>query len=172
MENQLEFFIKIWDSFANVMRGALLAEAAKGPLTFARAKMILAKESLSWQNDFATTGRWLSEFQKLDERKGKEIRRILTQDMKFFEEKMPTDNKSAKFIGAMGGGFIGYGVASATEMGMTGTAITTLLPMAVCFVGGNIYAATRNQRSLTNVIDAYCMQLDTYKLSVIAILNA
>ena len=67
MENQLEFFLKIWESFENVVRGALIAEANKNPLTYARAKMVLAKETLSWQNDFASAGHWLSEYEKSEE---------------------------------------------------------------------------------------------------------
>lgn len=172
MENQVELFTRTWESFITVVRGALIGEAAKETLTFARAQMVLARESLAWQNDFASAGNWLNELQKEDERKGREVRRILTEDMKFKEEKTPSNMKSAKFIGAIGGGSVGYGIAAATEMGTVGTIVTTLLPMAACYVGGNIYASSRNRASLTAVIDAYCSQLETYKSSVIAILNA
>lgn len=172
MENQLETFEKIWDSFYNSVKGALISESEKEPLTFSRAKMILAKECINWQNDFTTSGRWLSELQKIDEKKGKEIRRILTEDMCFTEEKTPSKIKSAKFIGAVGGGALGYGIASATEFGTVATTITTLIPMAACYIGGNIYANQRNLNSFNNTIAAYCSQLEKFKNSVIAILNA
>lgn len=172
MENQLELFLKTWNSFENVVRGALIAEAKSNPLTFARAKMVLAKETLSWQNDFASTGCWLSEYQKNDERKGKEIRRILTEDMSFTEEKTPASLKSVKFIGAVGGGAVGYGIAHATGLGVIGTIASTVIPMAACFIGGNVYATSKNQNSMRNVIDAYCSQLESYKDAVVAILNA
>lgn len=172
MENQLETFEKIWDSFLNSVKGALIAESEKEPLTFSRAKMILDRESVNWQNDFTTSGRWLSDLQKSDEKKGKEIRRILTEDMCFTEEKTPSKIKSPKFIGAVGGGALGYGIASAAELGTIATAITTLVPMAACYIGGNIYANQRNLNSFNNIIAAYCSQLDKFKHSVIAILNA
>lgn len=172
MENQLETFEKIWDSFLNSVKGALIAESEKEPLTFPRAKMILAEKSINWQNDYTTSGRWLSELQKLDARKGKEIRRILTEDMCFTEEKTPSKIKSPKFIGAVGGGALGYGIASAAELGTIATAITTLVPMVACYIGGNIYENQRNLNSFNNTIAAYCSQLDKFKHSVIAILNA
>lgn len=172
MENQLELFLKIWDSFENVVRGALIAEANKNPLTYARAKMILAKETLSWQNDFASAGHWLGEYQKSDERKGKEIRRILTEDMKFTEEETPKNMNSVKLISAVGGGALGYVIAHIAEFGILGTAASVILPMAACYVGGNVYGTSKHQSSVKHVIDSYCLQLESYKNAVIAILNA
>lgn len=172
MENQLEFFLKIWNSFEDVVRGGLIAEANKNQLTYARAKMILAKEALSWQNDFASAGHWLSEYQKSEEQKGKEIRRILTEDMKFAEEETPKAMKSVKFFSAVGGGAIGYTIAHVAEFGIFGTVASVILPMAVCYVGGNVYGTSKHQNSVKQIIDAYCLQLETYKNSVIAIINA
>lgn len=172
MENQLELFLKTWDSFENVIRGALIAEANKNPLTYVRAKMVLAKETLSWQNDFASAGHWLSEYQKTDERKGKEIRRILTEDMKFTEEKTPQAMKSVKLIGAVGGGAAGYAIAHIADWGILGTATSVVLPMFACYVGGNVYGTSKHQNSVKNIINAYILQLESYKNAVIAILNA
>ena len=172
MENQLELFLKIWESFENVVRGALIAEANKNPLTYARAKMVLAKENLSWQNDFASAGHWLSEYEKSEEQKGKEIRRILTEDMKFTEEATPKSMTSAKFVGAAGGGAIGYAIAHMAEFGLLGTTASVVLPMLACYVGGNVYGTSKHQESVKHVIDSYCLQLEAYKNSVIALLNA
>lgn len=172
MENQLELFLKTWDSFENVVRGALIADAKENPLTYARAKTILAKESLSWQNDFASAGHWLSEYQKVDEQKGKEIRRILTEDMKFNEEKTPKDMKSVKFLSAAGGGVLGYAVSQMADFETLGTVASVVLPMAACYVGGNVYGQSMHQNSVKQTIDAYCQQLESYKDSVIAIINA
>lgn len=172
MNNQLELFLKTWDSFENVVRGALIAEANKNPLTYARAKMVLAKEILSWQNDFASAGHWLSEYQKTDERKGKEIRRIISEDMKFTEEETPKTMKSVKFIGAVGGGAAGYTIAHVAEFGIFGTVASVVLPMAVCYIGGNVYGTSKHQNSVKQIIDAYCLQLEAYKNSAIAIINA
>ena len=172
MENQLELFLKNWDSFENVVKGALLTEASKSSLTFSRAKMVLAKESMAWQNDLASAGFWLSEYQKIDETKGKEIRRILTEDMKFSEEKAPSVLKTPKYIGAIGGAAIGYGIAKVAEWGTCSSTIATVLPMAICFIGGNSFATTKNKNAVNNVIDAYCFQLEAFKNSVVAIINA
>lgn len=172
MENQLELFLKIWDSFENIVRGALIAEANKNPLTYARAKMILSKETLSWQNDFASAGHWLSEYEKSEEQKGKKIRRILTEDMKFTEEATPKTMKSVKFFSAAGGGVIGYAIACAAEYEILGTVASVALPMLACYVGGNVYGASKHQASVTHIIDSYCRQLESYKNSVIALLNA
>ncbi|MCD8235827.1 MAG: hypothetical protein LUD00_04065 [Prevotellaceae bacterium] len=132
----------------------------------------MAKEVLSWQNDFASAGHWLSEYEKSEEQKGKEIRRILTEDMKFTEEETPKSMTSVKFFGAAGGGAIGYAIAHIAEFGIFGTVASVVLPMAVCYVGGNVYGTSKHQDSVKQIIDAYCLQLEAYKNSVIAIINA
>lgn len=172
MENQVEIFIGVWDNFANVVKGGLIAEARKSPLTFSRAEMVLTKEILSWQNSLSLYGSWLENYQKDNARKGQEIRQILTQKIKFYEEASPKTHKFVKFVSAAVGGGLGYGTASFFEANTTGTIFATVIPTAVCFAISNSYVLSLYQKKTDEVIDAYCLQLESFKQSIIAIINA
>lgn len=172
MEKQLELFEKRWESFVNVVRGALSDDAQKEPLTLSRANMVLTKESASWQNDYTSNGRWLVDLKEWDKTKAREVENVLLKEMTFSDEPMPTKSKVPKFIGAIGGGGVGYGIASVLELGTLGTTLSTILPAAACYVGGNMYAETQQKKMIARVLENYCLQLDKYKEAIIAILKA
>lgn len=172
MENLVNQFSELWDSFVISVRGGLRKAAEEGALNFTRAKAILAERSLCWQGDYEAEGRWVNEVIKIDPAKGKQIRKILSQDLEFQPEAEPQTGMMPQAIGAVGGGAVGYGLASALEMGTAGTIAATALPMLAGAIAGNIYAGKRKFAQIDHTIDAYISQLDTYYHSVVALLNA
>lgn len=172
MQNELDKFDGLWQTFIDALKGALRNSAVEGTLDYARAKAILAERTLCWSNDFDSEGRWIASLVKEDPAKGKKIRQILSRDMTLSEESFEKTTILPQAVGGIGGGAIGYGVAHAFGMGTAATIATTVLPLAAGTIAGNIYASRKKSERIEHIINAYASQLDSYYHSVVALLNA
>lgn len=172
MQNELDKFDALWQSFMDAVKGALRKAAVDGTLDYGRAKAILAERALCWQNAYDSEGRWVASVVKEDPEKGKKIRKILSSDMELHEEKLEKPTIMPQAIGGLGAGVIGYGVAHTLGMGTVATIATTALPLAAGAIAGNVYANRRRSEAINQVVNAYADQLQSYYHSVLALLNA
>ena len=60
MDNFVNQFSDLWDSFITSVRGGLRKAAEENALTYGRAKAVLAERALSWQGDYEAEGRWFT----------------------------------------------------------------------------------------------------------------
>lgn len=172
MDNFVNQFSDLWESFITSVRGGLRKAAEENALTYGRAKAVLAERALSWQGDYEAEGRWVNSIVKADPAKGKKVRQILTRDIAFQAEDEPSSSVLPQAIGAIGGGAAGYGIASALNFGTVGTIASTAIPIVAGAIAGNIYAGKQKYAAIDRTIDAYVGQLDSYYHSVIAVINA
>lgn len=172
MQNNLETFNGLWQSFITALKGSLRKLAADRQLDYKHAKAALTEQSLCWKGDYDAEGRWLNSLIKEDDARGKLVKRILTQDMQFCEISVPASNSAGLAIGAAGGGVVGYGIAALVDMTPFGTILTTLVAAALGGVLGRRRDVKSKYNAIEKTINEYASQLDTYYHSVIAALNA
>lgn len=165
-------FNDLWNDFTTVLRGKLRTALASKQLTPERAKSLLTETAMCWSADFEPEGRWVNGIVKDMPEKGTRIRKILVEDMTFEPEKVVETGYLPQIAGGIGGGALGYGIAALCGMGTIGTIATTIIPLGAGAVAGNVYADKKNRAAATALIDAYMAQLDSYRESVLALLNA
>ena len=82
-----EAFKQQWTKFVTKVKGKLIKETKKQALDFELAQQILRDAKDSWASSYEANGRWLSEYNETDYKKGKRIHDILMYDMTFEEQK-------------------------------------------------------------------------------------
>lgn len=172
MENQVEKFSHMWETYKTGVRSRLYTLAESNKLTEATANEVLAEQAQCWQNDYTPEGRWVAELTREDMQRGRQVRKVLAEDQKFNYEEGNSAGSMPTVLGTVGGAVVGLGVASALHMGTVGTIATTAVPAAVGLIGGNIYANKRKDAARKSLVDAYITQLDSFYHSVVALLNA
>ncbi len=165
-------FSDLWTDFTTALRGKLRTALMAKQLTPARAKALLTEAASCWSGDFEPEGRWVNSMVKNAPEKGTRIRKILVEDMTFKPEEEVKGGYGPQITGGVIGGALGYGASLLFGMGTLATIATTVIPLGVGAVGGNIYANKKHSQAKSTLIDAYMAQLDSYRESVLAILNA
>lgn len=172
MQNNLERFDDLWESFITAVKGSLRSAAKEKKLDYKHAQAILAEQKMSWQNDYAAEGKWINDLNEHNQAKAELVRRILVQDMQFSELSKPSSSVTPQIIGAIGGGAIGYGIAAASDFSTLGTVVTTAATLAVGGIVGNNVSYKKKTAVENATINEYASQLDSYYHSVVAALNA
>lgn len=171
MQNELETFNGLWESFATALKGALLDLSKKDELDLDHAQIALAEQIMSWQNDYTTEGRWIKKLISEDEAWGNLVKKILTNDMKFDELPKVQNKRIGTILGAIGGGALGYGVTAAADINSAAIIASTVVATAIGGVVGNGIDNKNKNQAIEKTINGYMEQLDTYYHAVVNALN-
>lgn len=172
MENQVEKFSHLWETYVTGVRSRLQTLAENGKLTETTANEALHECAQCWQNDYEPEGRWVAALSTDDIQRGRQVRKVLAEQQTFTAEQQSGCGAVPQVIGSVGGAAIGFGIASAFHMGTIGLISTTAVATGVGLIGGNRYAVSKQDQARRAVVDAYVHQLDSYYQSVVALLNA
>ena len=166
-----ENFIRVWEEYLTKLKGQLLRQKDDS-LSFDSALSVLREVNASWRSEFDLLGRWLTDYSKFDEEKGKEVSSIIFDDMKFEEIKVTPDTKQKmlKYL-PWAGAALGFGGSFLLKASQTIQAVSTILPLALLFPATKKIKSDFDMQQNRNLITEYLQQLDKYKNTIISIIE-
>lgn len=167
-----ENFLSTWEEYITKLKGLLLRQK-NDSLTIDSASSALNEVNASWRSEYDILGRWLTDFTKFDEEKGKEITSIIFEDIKFEEIKVMSNYKH-KILDILpwAGAALGFGVSHLFKAGQTIQAVLTILPPALLLPATKKAKTDFGIQQSRNLIDEYLSQLDKYKNTIISIIES
>ena len=166
-----ESFEKNWEEFLTKLKGQMLRQKDNN-LTLDLLSSVLKEVLASWRSEYDILGRWLIDYTKQNEQKGKEISVVIFEDMKFEEVKI-ADNSNKKMLDILpwAAAAVGFGASYFLKASQVIQAVATILPPAVLIPLTNNVKNEYAIQKKRNQINDYLTQLDKYKNTIISIIE-
>ena len=169
----VEAFKQHWSKFVTKVKGKLIKESKKQPLDCELAQQVLTDAKEGWGSSYEANGRWLSEYNEQDYKKGKRIHDILLHKMTF--EEIEGKNNILfillyliPLVLAAAGFLIAMCFTASWGIRLTSAAIPAVLSVLTArMIVRNIKANRKKQ-----LIADYLEQLNEYSEQIIDIINS
>ncbi|MDO5297466.1 MAG: hypothetical protein Q4F00_12720 [bacterium] len=181
----LNEFAELWNSFITKFKGQALSQAMQGRITCPALQMILNDLVLDWDSTYKSEGRWLDNLQKQYPEAGKEIHKIICNDMRFAS---PSQNGAGSFapsnaqlpsgnthVSALvltaGSAAAGMGLAHLLGRKLPGKAAAALLFGGTAGFVSHLFSQSSADNYQQDLLQQHLAQLEQYRQQVISILN-
>lgn len=164
-------FENVWKKFITRLKGELMEQMKRAPLTFSVADITLSNAATAWSVSYDECGRWLTAYSQSEPDKGALISDILTKDM-HFTEIAPAKGfpQAAKIAIPAAGAVAGFCISHFLGAGFLVQAISTVAPAALLYPATASLSSTAESNGKTALLNDYLAQLDKYKTSVLSVI--
>lgn len=172
MNTDQQTFLALWDKFTTRLKGKLLRQLQKGSLDAGTLKLMLLNASAGWDSEQEEGGRWLHHYTQAHPKKGKLLRDILVEDMRFTEvTPQKTLPQAMEYILPVGGAAVGLGISTFFQAGWAVRAAATIGPGVLLYPAVKAVGDGSRKRGLRTTMDEYMEQLDKFKESALSVLD-
>lgn len=172
MNRDVEQFEKCWNIFLTRLEGRMMTQSKKQTLTYPFLNLMLSDACLCWGSEYEEGGRWLKKYSEAEPEKGKLIRQILMEEMRFSEISVKKDTADSwSYAIPIAGAAAGLGISHVLKAGMAAQAASTILPVVILYPSVKAAGENRSARMKKGMMKEYLSQLDKYRLRVASLLE-